>query len=346
MNSVQYGSTTALIQAARSGQYRCVEFLIESGANVNIRDPRAVPSLVSAARAGNVTRSRKTVEILIKAGADVNATYSDKTGATTPLAEVAKRGTPRILNMLIEAGADVNFGREYNFPLFAAVCHGKVESIKLLIQKGADVNKRNCVGNTALHRTLIPHCHKTFDVLMKSGADVNVVNNVGMTPLMVAVQFYPDTQDCYKVGMSRCVENICRLLKAGAQIGRRDHLGRNSLQLSIEEDQVKVKNVQKLLHAAGETTDGPTVPVEDRRNGNVIHINIPEYFTELKENLDLKHLCREAIRKHLINLDPHEHLFGRIPKLGLPSLVTEYLLYDCSLNVKRESCGDEEEIYD
>ena len=146
MNSVQYGGTTALIQAARSGQYKCVEFLIEAGANVNITDPRATPALVSGARAGNVTHRRKTVEILIKAGADVNATYSDRNGATTPLAEVAKRGTPRILNMLIEAGADVNFGREYNFTLFAAVCHDKVESIKLLIQKGADVNKRNSAG--------------------------------------------------------------------------------------------------------------------------------------------------------------------------------------------------------
>ena len=87
------------------------------------------------------------------------------------------------------------------------------------------------------------------------------------------------------------------------------------------------------LYAAGETVDGPTVPTEYRfcRNRAVIQTNIPEYFTELKENLDLKHLCREAIRKHLIYLDPHEHLFGRIPQLGLPSLVTEFL-YDCSLD--------------
>ena len=230
---------SALIQAARSKQYKCVEFLIESGANVNITDPRAMLSL--AARAGNVTHRRKTVEILVKAGADVNATYSDKTGATTPLAEVVKRCTPMILNILIEAGADVNFGRECNFPLFPAVCHGKVESLKLLIQKGADVNKRNCAGNTTLHRNLISHCFKIFHVLMKSGADVNVVNNAGMTSLIVAVQFYPDTHYYSEAVKSRCVKNICRLLKAGAQIGRRDHLGRNSLQLSIKKVRQKSK---------------------------------------------------------------------------------------------------------
>ena len=91
-----------------------------------------------------------------------------------------------------------------------------------------------------------------------------------------------------------------------------------------------------LLYAAGETLDGPTVTVRDRRRfGRLIDIIIPEYFQEIKQNLDLKHLCREAIRKHLIGLDPHEHLFGRIPKLGLPSLVTVFLLYDCSLDYRR-----------
>ena len=48
--------------------------------------------------------------------------------------------------------------------------------------------------------------------------------------------------------------------------------------------------------------------------------------------LCLKHLCREAIRNHLLKVEPHTHLFGRIPQLGLPSLVNEYLLYDISLN--------------
>ena len=47
---------------------------------------------------------------------------------------------------------------------------------------------------------------------------------------------------------------------------------------------------------------------------------------------DLKHLCREAIRKHLLELDLHTHLFGRIPKLGLPKPLTEYLLFRMSLS--------------
>ena len=90
-----------------------------------------------------------------------------------------------------------------------------------------------------------------------------------------------------------------------------------------------------LLYAAGETLDGPTVPLEDPGNGGVTHIEIPKYFKELKEKLDLKHLCREAIRKHLIDVDPHKHLFKRIPQIGLPLLVTEYMLFDCTLDSKK-----------
>ena len=38
----------------------------------------------------------------------------------------------------------------------------------------------------------------------------------------------------------------------------------------------------------------PLFPTEDLRNDSVIHIEIPRYFKQLKENLDLKHLCREG----------------------------------------------------
>ena len=43
-------------------------------------------------------------------------------------------------------------------------------------------------------------------------------------------------------------------------------------------------------------------------------------------------MCRETIRKHLINIDRHENLFRRIPQLGLPMQVSEYLLYNMSLD--------------
>ena len=94
---------------------------------------------------------------------------------------------------------------------------------------------------------------------------------------------------------SRCVK---LLLKAGLRINGRD--------MSFISDKVV-----KEFYAAGVTT------IRDNQ--------IPDYVKQDDEKRHLKHLCREAIRKHLLELDPHENLFIRVPELGLPKSLTSYL---------------------
>ena len=65
--------------------------------------------------------------------------------------------------------------------------------------------------------------------------------------------------------------------------------------------QGRKEEVTKLLFAAGEKVDG-------------IIYSVPECIRkEMDTVLNLKHLCRETIRKHLINIQPHVHLFERTP---------------------------------
>ena len=85
-----------------------------------------------------------------------------------------------------------------------------------------------------------------------------------------------------------------------------------------------------LLYAAGETLDGTYVD------------KIPEELKFEDEKVELKQICREAIRKHLLKLDPHQHLFSRIPQLGLPFL-TEYLLFNQSLDDDDDSDDDNDD---
>ena len=61
------------------------------------------------------------------------------------------------------------------------------------------------------------------------------------------------------------------------------------------------------------------------------YVQLPNFLQKEKKRMGLKHLCRQMIRNHLLELDPHAHLFGRVPRLGLPSLVTDYLLYHMTL---------------
>ena len=70
---------------------------------------------------------------------------------------------------------------------------------------------------------------------------------------------------------------------------------------------------------------------------------IPEVLKFQEEKLELKHICREAIRKHLLKLDLHSNLFVRVPQLGLPSIVTEYLLFNQSLDDDDDGDDDDDD---
>ena len=53
---------------------------------------------------------------------------------------------------------------------------------------------------------------------------------------------------------------------------------------------------------------------------------------ETKSEPCLSDLCRDLIRKHLLKLDPHENLFIRVPRLGLPAALSDYILFNVSLD--------------
>ena len=73
---------------------------------------------------------------------------------------------------------------------------------------------------------------------------------------------------------------------------------------------------------------------------------VSEFKSRAAPELTLHNLCRESIRKHLQNVDPYGNLFCRIPRLGLPSLLVKYLLYNLSLDDDDNNCHSESDDYD
>ena len=294
---------TGLFKAVENGHLKCVEVLIRKGANVNKQykntnegDKYYSTSLTLAAQNGY----DKFVELLTKAGADVNM---KDTWNWTALMWASVRGYNKCIDLLIQAGADVNQGNGGNWtPLMKAAMSGRGKCIDILIEAGADVNKLECFDRTALMFAAIKGQYKCFDALVRAGVDVNKQNKDGCTALMMPkMRIYQSVRQC---------------LIAGAQINLVDKDGRNALTRQLMKEDPS-EEVIMLLYATGETIDETKVQVPD-------YLKPPE--------LNLKHLTMEAIRKHLINIDPHQHLFGRIPQLGLPPSLTKYLLYNVSLD--------------
>ena len=76
--------------------------------------------------------------------------------------------------------------KDLNYALRNAALDGKAETVKLVLQMGADVNARDKNGDTFLHRATERERGKAIKVLLEVGADVNARNNKGRTPLLIA----------------------------------------------------------------------------------------------------------------------------------------------------------------
>lgn len=105
--------------------------------------------MVKAASTGDKIQLRK----LIALGKDVNEKDRDSHGQTA-LHVAAETGDLEIVQMLIEAKADVNITDEYGATaLMIAAQDNELEIARVLLEAGANPNLKNVAGDTAMRRT-------------------------------------------------------------------------------------------------------------------------------------------------------------------------------------------------
>ena len=109
-------------------------------------------------------------------------------GINDELAEAVKNNNIQEINELISRGADVNAikGSYGWIPLFYAARYGKNEIVKLLLDRGADVNAKDSYGWTPLLYAAAHGKNEIVKLLLDRGADVNVKANDGKTALSIA----------------------------------------------------------------------------------------------------------------------------------------------------------------
>ena len=125
------------------------------------------------------------VEDLLKRGAPVNKKEWNDIGH---LGSAAARGFTEIVALLIAYGANVNEkgGLEGITPLMRAVHRGRLETARVLIQNGADVNARMGSGVTPLMLAAFCNELEAAWLLMNNGADIDAHANNGDTALTMA----------------------------------------------------------------------------------------------------------------------------------------------------------------
>lgn len=137
-----------IVVAAMQGDPQIIDSLISHGANVNAASETGSP-LFWAARQGNL----EAVRTLLAGGADVKFTGSD--GGTVWHATLGDGNDVRIAELLLDQGADLEARKSGMTPLMEAAMFGRVDWVRLFLQRQARVNARTPSGQTplALSRT-------------------------------------------------------------------------------------------------------------------------------------------------------------------------------------------------
>jgi ankyrin repeat protein len=133
-------------------------------------------------------KEKEKAKALIEEGANVDA--RNHCGDTALIISV-KNGDEDMTGILIESGADVNL-TDYNCnaPLiFAARREEYLYTVRLLLTKGAEVNKKNCLNRTPLHEAAYVGAYDTVKLLIAMGADVNGKDRNRETPLHKATRY-------------------------------------------------------------------------------------------------------------------------------------------------------------
>ncbi|NGX29255.1 MAG: hypothetical protein KR126chlam4_00791 [Candidatus Anoxychlamydiales bacterium] len=203
-----------------------LEFLLNYGADVNITCRKAT-LLHSAAYYENL----EAIHILINYGIDLEAVNSSGNSA---LIDACRQGKEKSILLLLEMGADVNKEGQQGWKplqLYLNKTHQNMTIIKEFAKRGADFNKIDPYGRTALQLAVIynqidliqylieeQHVdvnflpHKTdrtafmvaiefgrqleiMKLLFKNGADLNIKNEQGETALTIARKRYGDKEE-------------------------------------------------------------------------------------------------------------------------------------------------------
>ncbi|CAM1292374.1 ANKRD50 (predicted) [Pycnogonum litorale] len=237
INEFDSNHRTLLHCAAYESNSVLVEALINKGADVEIIEKNGQTALNLASRQGDV----EIVSILLKHG-KANPDHADNEG-WTPLRSAAWGGNTKVVEALLERGAQVDNADSDNRTALRAAAWGGHEDIVLkLLEHGASVNKVDNEGRTALIAAAYMGHTEIVEHLLNHDAEINHEDADGRTALSVAALCVPASEGHSAV--------VSLLLERGAEVDHKDRDGMTPLLVSAFEGHREV--CELLLESDGD----------------------------------------------------------------------------------------------
>ncbi|NWX52724.1 ASB3 protein, partial [Steatornis caripensis] len=173
--------------AAREGNVKMLRKLIQQGYSIDVADNRGwVPIHEAAAH-----DSSECLRLLVCAAPSDDYINSKTFEGMCALHLSARHGSLESVRVLVEAGADPNeVTTEATTALFLAVENGHADIVKFLLQHGASVKgPHSWSGWNSLHQASFQGCTEIMQILLEKGASKECTDDFGITPLFVAAQY-------------------------------------------------------------------------------------------------------------------------------------------------------------
>jgi ankyrin repeat protein len=217
---------TVLMMAARTGDIATMQLLLDRGADVNAKETlRGTTALMWAAS----QKHPAAVKLLVDRGADVSA-VSDPAWQDRPV-RYAKATDPRPSQgrnqdlVVSQVGPRSTRAREGGglTALVFAVRENDLESARILLAAGADVNQVTRYGWSPLLVATQNRNYKLASFLLDHGANPNLANKGAWSPLYIAVDNRNIEGGDYPVPRTDMdsLEFITKLLDKGADVNWR-----------------------------------------------------------------------------------------------------------------------------
>lgn len=251
-NSYDVDGDHLLMYAALYASADCMQLLIEKGSKVNARNGLDETALMWA------VHDLAKMKLLIERGADVNA--KAKSGNTPLLIAAVGQSKYETVKLLLDNGADalaVNNRKEN--ALIRAALFGDTATSSLLLSKGININALSLDSTTALLNAALNVNSPVVIQLLAKGADADKICTYGLTALSVS-STYND------------LESVKALLKKAKKINVQGGGGFTPLMWAVYNEYDNIEIINALLENGADvnikTSDGTTALSLALKKGN------------------------------------------------------------------------------